>query len=185
MRNGVCRKNAPKEVRHKPKPIHDVAFLSSNNLSSSEMTSFVDPVSPTRGKTFRMLYSCVSSQIEYVHWDGDADQRGDDEIKTAMIARRTDQGEDDYQHGADNHSRGGWHSPSGISGSIHSVCRGRWVRRRVRQNLFSRSVSHRQFLLQPHVGQTKSECHLGRQSPDSSSPAQVLRFQYRATRASS
>ncbi len=27
MRNGVCRKNAAKEVRHKPKPIHDAALL--------------------------------------------------------------------------------------------------------------------------------------------------------------
>ena len=55
VRNGVCRKNAPKEVRHKPKPIHDAELL----LSSSEMISCVDPVSPRRGKTFLMLYSCA------------------------------------------------------------------------------------------------------------------------------
>src|ERR1035437_7224754 len=39
VRDGVCRKNAPKEVRHKPKPIHDAELL----LSSSEMISCVDP----------------------------------------------------------------------------------------------------------------------------------------------
>src|SRR5208337_4082037 len=33
VRDGVCRKYAPKEVRRKPKPIHDAEIL----LSSSEM----------------------------------------------------------------------------------------------------------------------------------------------------
>jgi hypothetical protein len=51
MRNGICGKSAAKEMRHKPKPIHNAALLS----ASSEMISCVDPVSPMRGKTFRML----------------------------------------------------------------------------------------------------------------------------------
>src|ERR1039457_6231394 len=58
VRDGVCRKSSPKEIRHDPKPIHDAKLL----VSSSEMISFVDPVSPTRGKTFRMQYSCASSR---------------------------------------------------------------------------------------------------------------------------
>jgi hypothetical protein len=33
VRDGVCRKNASKEVRHKPKPIHDAELL----LFSTEM----------------------------------------------------------------------------------------------------------------------------------------------------
>src|ERR1035437_6481618 len=62
VRDGVCRKNAPKEVRHKPKPIHDAELL----LSSSEMISSVDPVSPRRGKTLLMLYSCASARISVI-----------------------------------------------------------------------------------------------------------------------
>src|ERR1035438_6211595 len=62
VRDGVCRKNAPKEVRHKRKPIHDAELL----FSSSEMISCVDPVSPRRGKTFPMLYSCASSRTSVI-----------------------------------------------------------------------------------------------------------------------
>src|SRR5580704_8482007 len=58
MRNGVCHKSAPKKVRHKPKPIHNAELM----VSSSEMISCVDPVSPTRGKTFLMPYTCASSR---------------------------------------------------------------------------------------------------------------------------
>src|SRR5579863_6651366 len=62
MRSCVCRKNATKEVRHKPKPVHNAVFLSSRSLSRRETISCAGPVSPTRGKTFRMLYWCASSR---------------------------------------------------------------------------------------------------------------------------
>ena len=68
MRNRVCRKNAREEVRHKPKPIHEAAFLSFHNLSSSEMISLVDPVSPTRGKTLVTRAGRPSRHIEQHDW---------------------------------------------------------------------------------------------------------------------
>jgi hypothetical protein len=47
VRDSVCRKDAPKEVRHKPKSIHVAELL----FSSSEMISSVDPVSPQLANT--------------------------------------------------------------------------------------------------------------------------------------
>jgi hypothetical protein len=71
--------------------------------------------SEARIKIRRMLLNhrkqsaLTSSQIEYVQWDAYEEQRGDDNINAAMVARRADQGRDDNQHGAEDHLRGEWH----------------------------------------------------------------------------
>src|ERR1700728_2929756 len=58
MRNGVGQKNSSKEVRHKMKPGHGYALLVASRLRMS----WVEPVSPSRGKTLARLYSCASGR---------------------------------------------------------------------------------------------------------------------------
>src|ERR1700685_4615763 len=58
MRNGVGQENSSKEIRHKMKPGHGYALLVASRLSMS----WVEPVSPSRGKTLARLYACASGR---------------------------------------------------------------------------------------------------------------------------
>src|SRR6201996_9060025 len=58
MRNGVGQENSSKEVRHKMMPGHGYALLVASRLRMS----WVEPVSPSRGKTLARLYSCASGR---------------------------------------------------------------------------------------------------------------------------
>src|ERR1700733_9319465 len=58
MGNGVGQENSSKEVRHKVKPGHGYALLVASRLRMS----WVEPVSPSRGKTLARLYSCASAR---------------------------------------------------------------------------------------------------------------------------
>src|ERR1700689_2805884 len=58
MGNGVGQENSSKKVRHKMKPGHGFALLVASRLRMS----WVEPVSPSRGKTLARLYSCASAR---------------------------------------------------------------------------------------------------------------------------
>src|ERR1700722_7679472 len=58
MRNGVGQESSSKEVRHKIKPGHGYTLLVAGRLRMS----WVEPVSPSRGKTLARLYACASER---------------------------------------------------------------------------------------------------------------------------